>query len=629
MAHVSETSMPVLGRGSEATIYLDANSGRAVKHFDRAPARIARRKARTEFARLQEAHSLSKNSSFVRVPEPGELTGGIPAFSMERIEGSSLLDLLATGRLRGKHATQIARHVAEGMHLFKDILADCTLDHIHPADDGSVTFFDFGNGSEDENGWSPNGPAALFEELAGSTLYECSRVARYRGPAELDEIARFLAALACELGISWSERLERRIWHAFAGRGLEGGFLRYIWYRLAGGYNARRMFNVIRTMVPEAAAPSLETVFSFVWDFPLEQNAVTNGVHKVVDGLMKALSNEGVNPVVITFGEDRATLDRGSYFVEVYPRRGMGIPSSLIDRIRREGESAVTILNGTFNTWNTRLARTLHRHHLPYVVNPHTIMDAGFFSVSSIKKQLYWTLFERRVLNHARAIISFDERHRDLLAAKGVNVPVICSWNGICDPVLPQTDQFTTDGPVRFHFFGRISTRTKGLDMLLEATAEVAHDHALEVTIQGPGTEDLPGLKEAARTLGIEHLIRFEPPASSPNPILIMAKYDVCVLPSRYEGFPTALVEALMAARPIVTTRVGTLAPQLEAEDLAIVVDTSSEAIADGMRLAIQERERWPVIGPQGRAWAMNHLQWTDISRTLISDLKSVLAASS
>jgi glycosyltransferase involved in cell wall biosynthesis len=84
-----------------------------------------------------------------------------------------------------------------------------------------------------------------------------------------------------------------------------------------------------------------------------------------------------------------------------------------------------------------------------------------------------------------------------------------------------------------------------------------------------------------------------------------------------------------MAARPIVTTRVGTLAPQLEAEDLAIVVDTSSEAIADGMRLAIQERERWPVIGPQGRAWAMNHLQWTDISRTLISDLKSVLAASS
>lgn len=629
MSHVSEFPMPVIGRGSEATIYLDTENDRAVKYFDRAPMRIARAKARTEFDRLQEAHSLSKTSDAVRVPRPGELKSAYPAFSMERIEDLSLLDALAFRRIRGPEADLAAKHVAEGMRLFKDILADCTLDHVHLREDGGVTFLDFGNGSEDENGRSANGPVALFEDLAGSTLYECSRLARYRGPAELDEIARFLASLASELEISWTPHLERRIWHAFAGRGLEGGFLRFVWYRLAGAYNARRMFRVIRNIMPTSTTPSLETVFSFVWDFPRERDAIANGVHKVVDGLMEAIGSTDVIPVVITLGEKRATLDMGSYTVEVYPRRGVRIPSALVDRIRREGGSAVTILNGTFNTWNTRLARALLRHQLPYVVNPHTIMDAGFFSVSPVKKQLYWSLFERRVLNGAHAIISFDARHKDLLAARGVTVPVICSWNGICQPLIPVTDQFTTNGPVRFHFFGRVSTKTKGLDMLLAATADVARDHPLEVVIQGPGTEDLKELTRLACALGIEDKVRFEPPVSSPNPILIMAEHDVSILPSRYEGFPTALVEALMAARPIVTTRVGSLAPLLEAEGLAIVVDTSREAIATGMRQVIQDRDEWSTVGARGREWALSHLQWNDITATLLSDLETVLTTRS
>lgn len=619
-----DTSMKVLGRGSEATVYLDPPSGQAVKHFDRAPIRIARKKAHTEFDRLHQAFELSKDSDAVRVPAPGALATPLPAFSMEQIHGDSLMDMLALGHVQGEVSDRLAHHVAEGMQLFRDILADCTLDHIHPNEDGSVTFFDFGNGCGDEHGRTPGELRSVFEDLAGSTLYECSRLGRYRGLAELDELARFLATLAQKLSIDWTKRLESRIWDTFAGRALKGSLPRKLWYRLAGGYNARRMFRVIRSAMPLADRPVIDTLFSFVWDFPSDGSSLTNGVHKVVDGLMAHASESGVTPVLLTLGKKRAVIDRGSYTLEVYPKRRWGRPKELVQRIEQEGKAALTILNGTFNPLNSLLAFALSRRRLPFAMNPHTIMDAGFFSVSRWKKVLYWKLIERSTLNRAMSIISFSAALDAELAQRGVHTPVIESWNGICDPVLPDQDSFSTNGPVRFHFFGRVATHTKGLDMLLEATASVAKTDSIEVTIQGPGTDDLADLKGRADMFGLGHIVHFAPPASAPNPILIMSGYDVCILSSRYEGFPTALVEAMMAARPIVTTRVGSLAPILEREGIATVVDTSSEAIADGMHTVIRQRAAWRDKGLAGREWALRHLDWSPIVEQLMVDLNRI-----
>lgn len=623
MSWTPDTSMKVLGRGSEATVYLDPDSGRAVKHFDRAPIRIARNKATTEFDRLNQAFELSKTSAMVHVPVPGELSTPTPAFSMAQVQGQSLMDLLAFGHVRGEESLRLASHVAEGIRLFQDILADCTLDHIHPNEDGSVTFFDFGNGSEDQEGRNPGDLRSVFENLAGSSLYECSRPGRYRGQAKLDELARFLAELAHNLELSWTDAIEECIWDAFSDRALQGHMSRTLWYRMAGGYTAWRLFRVIRAAMLVAKRQAIDTLFSFVWDFPTDGTPLTNGIHKVVDGLMAHAAETGVTPIVLTLGAERTTIDQGSYSLEVFPKKRWGLPTSLIRRIAQT-PNALTMLNGTFNPWNSLMAFALSRRGMDYAMNPHTIMDAGFFSVSRRKKQLYWHLIERRLLNRAVSIISYSAELDAELAHRGVQTPVIESWNGICDPVMPELDTFSTEGPVRFHFFGRVSIQTKGLDLLLEAAAKVSRTEAIEVTIQGPGTDDLPDLYRRVDGLGLNEIVRFVPPASTPNPILIMGGYDVCILPSRYEGFPTALVEAMMAARPIVTTRVGSLAPILEREGIAIVVDTSSEAIAQGMRAVIGQRASWRMTGLAGREWALRHLDWSPIVNQLIADLNQL-----
>jgi len=628
MTGIPDTSMTVLGRGSEATVYLDREADRAVKHFDRAPIAIARDKARQEFNSLQKAHRLTGTSDHVAVPAPCSLNEEHAMFSMEIVTGASLLTMLLDGSLSRERSRKLATVTAEGFVLFEDIISDFTLDHLFPSDGDRLTFVDFGNGAEGAAGLTPAGPHATFIEAAGATLYECTRPGRLANIGGLNRCAEFLAHLAVALGLTWSREFEQAVYARYRDRGGEGSTARRWWYTVAGMWTRKTLFAGIKELLKAESTPIRE-VISFVWDFPERQGALTNGIHKVVDGMMSAMARHGVSVTVLALGSESGAHVRNGYRIE-HLAKGRLLPLGAIrKRIERAGPHTVTLFHGTFNPRYTLLGRVLHRHGLPYMVFPHTLMDQGFFSVGRSKKQLYWKLFERAFIDRAACIGSYDLGQRENLASRGANAPMIQTWNGICDPVIPNTDHFSTDGPVRFHFFGRMAMGTKGLDMLLDATAIVYAEEDIEVTLQGPGTEDLKELRDRVQTLGLTKIVHFEPPASTPNPIVIMAGYDVSILSSRYEGFPTALVEAMMAARPIVSTRVGTLAPVLEREGIAEVVDTTSEAIAEGMLSVIRARKSWPETGRTGREWAMSHLQWDPIVEQLLADLNECLGQQS
>jgi len=388
------------------------------------------------------------------------------------------------------------------------------------------------------------------------------------------------------------------------------------------------MFKVIRPLMPAPAVPSIETVFAFVHDFPAHTGRLTNGVHKVVDGLLNSLANQNVHPVLLTLGTRYELFDRGNYSIEVHPLKWGLVPSSLVQRIAGNGKGTVTLLNGTFNIRNTILGWHLALRKLPFFMVPHCIMDRRFFSVSRIRKWVYWSLLERPMLNKSSGIVSYDGSHNDPLHDLGIDVPLIATRNGICDPVPTKHDVYSASGTIRFHFFGRIATDTKGLDMLLDAVSRVHRDAPVHFTIQGPDSGDLASLMRTVRELGIEHAVSFEGPASTPNPILIMSDYDVCILPSRYEGYPTSIVEAMMAARPIVCTRVGALAPSMEESGIGIVVDPTTDDIERGIREVINRRSEWESMGRSARDFATSNLEWDVISAELVEDMSRVVGCS-
>ncbi|MDE2447591.1 MAG: glycosyltransferase [Gammaproteobacteria bacterium] len=104
--------------------------------------------------------------------------------------------------------------------------------------------------------------------------------------------------------------------------------------------------------------------------------------------------------------------------------------------------------------------------------------------------------------------------------------------------------------PARFIMAcGRLH-RQKGFDLLLQAFARLGMaDLALVILGEGPERSHLESM---ARELGIE--ARVVMPGFVANPWHWMARAAAFVLPSRYEGFGSVLVEAMVCGTPVVAT---------------------------------------------------------------------------
>jgi glycosyltransferase involved in cell wall biosynthesis len=93
-------------------------------------------------------------------------------------------------------------------------------------------------------------------------------------------------------------------------------------------------------------------------------------------------------------------------------------------------------------------------------------------------------------------------------------------------------------------------TREKGFDLLIRAMARVRVPAKLLLLGEGKGEEKLRGLAE---DLGVSEKVCFLGFRKNPYPVLRGA--TVFVLPSRYEGFPNGLAEAMALGVPCVATR--------------------------------------------------------------------------
>ena len=98
---------------------------------------------------------------------------------------------------------------------------------------------------------------------------------------------------------------------------------------------------------------------------------------------------------------------------------------------------------------------------------------------------------------------------------------------------------------------GRLSPE-KGYDLLLEAVATVRDRFpALRLTLLGKGAEE-QSLRHLAASLGLDGVVEFA--GYQRRPYLYFPGATLFVMSSRHEGMPNALLEALAAGLPVVST---------------------------------------------------------------------------
>lgn len=96
----------------------------------------------------------------------------------------------------------------------------------------------------------------------------------------------------------------------------------------------------------------------------------------------------------------------------------------------------------------------------------------------------------------------------------------------------------------------------KGVDVVIEAFSKITCDARL--VLIGDGTETAL-LKQQCTSLGLDDVVEFRGPSFDTPAADLMASFDGLVLPSRLEGFPVTIAEAMLAGLPVIATDVGSV----------------------------------------------------------------------
>lgn len=142
---------------------------------------------------------------------------------------------------------------------------------------------------------------------------------------------------------------------------------------------------------------------------------------------------------------------------------------------------------------------------------------------------------------------------------------------------------------------GRLYLPDKGQDVLLRVLSlEKWRQRPLHVSFFGQGTHR-DGLIEFAARLGVER-VSFE--GHVEDVTNIWKEHHALVLPSRSEGLPLALVEAMMCGRTAIVTNVGGNAEILEDGTTGFVAAGAVEVMMDeALERAWNRRQEWKAMG--------------------------------
>jgi glycosyltransferase involved in cell wall biosynthesis len=143
--------------------------------------------------------------------------------------------------------------------------------------------------------------------------------------------------------------------------------------------------------------------------------------------------------------------------------------------------------------------------------------------------------------------------------------------------------------------------RTKGLDILIEAIAQIKDQLSstlFTIIGEGPGEEMLKNLIDRYKLHDLIHLA-----GSLDNAASLIPAFDLMVVPSRKEGLPYVILEAISASCPVIATNVGGISTLIENNKTGLLVERpEADLIGEKILYALANPEKMKNFASAAKA---------------------------
>lgn len=177
---------------------------------------------------------------------------------------------------------------------------------------------------------------------------------------------------------------------------------------------------------------------------------------------------------------------------------------------------------------------------------------------------------------------------------------------------------------LRLACVARLHPSSKGQDLLFEVLADPSfRSRDLHVSLYGTGDQEHV-LRRLAEIMKISDRVQFRGHTS--NPMEIWQTHHALVLPSRYEGMPLVLMEAMLAGRPVITTAVAGAPELVEHAKTGFLAEAATAThLKRCLEEAWHQRDKWPTIGKCAHEVASTRAE-TPPADQLASDLLELIS---
>lgn len=287
----------------------------------------------------------------------------------------------------------------------------------------------------------------------------------------------------------------------------------------------------------------------------------------------------------------------------------------------------LVVFEGFYHIKDPLFAKKLKKRGIPYIIVPRSALtkqaqNSGILKM--LKKTIANLFIFKRYVKDALAIQYLTSAEQKDSEQKWNKNSIIIP-NGF-DCTDKYKESFSKEG-LKAVFIGRLDCYQKGLDELLKACVikkDLFECNNVKIDLYGPHRYDHEKIAEYIKHNQIDQIVYLHDEVSGEEKEQILLNSDVFLLPSRFEGHPMSLIEALNYGLPSLVSKGSNMLDEVIKHDAGWKCECNAQSIASALEHILKNKIE--LVNKSNNALQLGRMyDWHSIAKSFHEDVCKLL----